>query len=817
MAKELPSKSRAVVVGGGAVGASVLYHLAKAGWDDAVLLERKELGCGTTWHAAGLVGQVRSNYNMTTLARYSAKLFETLEEETGQSTGYRQNGSLFVATDNERMEEIRRIVSMARSFGIEIDEATPQDLLDYYPILNIEDVIGGAIVHRDGQINPLDLVQAYAKGARANGATLYENTKLTGIDVQNGKVHGVHTDQGYIATNKVINCAGMWARDLGLMAGVEVPLHAAEHYYVVTEVIDGLPSDLPIMRDQSRFTYYKEDAGKLLVGAFEPNAKPWGMDGIPENFSFDQLPDDWDQFSEALENAMHRVPLLQDVGIHTFFCGPESFTPDNRYYVGEAPSVQGFFIAAGFNSIGVQSSGGVGKVMADWVMNGNPGRDFSDVDVRRIHAFQNNSRYLHDRTVESLGLLYAMHWPFLNPETARNVRKSPLHDRLATRGACFGELNGWERPNWYAPKGVEPKYEYSYGRQNWFEYVRTEHEAVRNNVGLFDQTSFAKFSVEGSDAETFLNRICANNVAVEPGRVVYTQWLNERGGIEADLTVTRQAEERYMVVTAAASQLRDFSWLQRHKPDGAHVVLTDVTSGYSVLSVMGPNSRKLLSKVTNADLSNQAFPFLSSREIELGYGYVRASRITFVGELGWELYIPSEFAQHVYDEIVEAGEEFDLQHCGYHALNSLRMEKAYRHWGHDICDEDTPVESGLSFAVGWDKPGGFIGREELLKLRGKPLERKLVQFILEDPEPLMYHEEPIFRNGKLAGRTTSAMYGYTLGGAVALGYVHSDKDGGVTKEFIESGEFQIEIACKKYSAKASIRPMYDPRSERPKA
>ncbi len=815
MTKELPSNSKAVVIGGGAVGASVLYHLAKAGWDDAILLERKELGCGTTWHAAGLVGQVRSNYNMSTLARYSAKLFETLEEETGQSTGYRQNGSLFVATDHERLEEVRRIYSMARSFGVEMDLATPEELLEYYPILNIEDVIGGAIVHKDGQINPLDLVQAYAKGARANGAKIFENTKVTGIDVKNGQVRGVHTDQGYVAANAVVNCGGMWARELGLMAGVAIPLHAAEHYYVVTEVIDELPRNLPIMRDQSRFTYYKEDAGKLLVGAFEPNAKPWGMDGIPEDFSFDQLPDDWDQFSEALENALHRVPLLQEHGIHTFFCGPESFTPDDRYYIGEVPPVKGFYVAAGFNSIGVQSSGGVGKVIAEWIMEGRPRRDYSDVDIRRIHLFQNNSKYLHDRTVESLGLLYAMHWPFFNPETARNVRKSPLHDRLAAQGACFGETSGWERANWYAPEGVEPKYEYSYGRQNWFDYSGEEHEAVRNRVGMFDQTSFAKFSVEGRDAESFLNRICANNVAVEPGRVVYTQWLNEHGGIEADLTVKRIAEDRYWVVTAAASQLRDYSWLKRNLPDDAHVVVTDVTSAYAVLSIMGPEARNLLSRVTNADLSNEAFPFLASKEIELNYAYVRASRITFVGELGWELYIPSEFAQHVYDAIAEAGQEFDLKHCGYHALNSLRIEKAYRHWGHDISDEDTPIESGLGFAVAWDKPGGFIGREALLKKKGETQTRKLVQFVLNDPGPLMYHEEPIYRNGELAGRITSAMYGYTLGGSVGLGYVNCDD--GVDNAYIESGQYEIEIADEMFGAKASVRPMYDPKSLRPKA
>ena len=510
--------------------------------------------------------------------------------------------------------------------------------------MNIEDIVGAVHIPKDGQINPLDVVQAYAKGAKALGASIFENIKVTDIIVEKGRVRGVSTDQGDIATDVVVNCGGMWARDIGLMCGVEIPLHAAEHFYVVTEPIADLPKNLPILRDPSYFTYYKEDAGKLLVGAFEPDAKPWGMDGIPEDFSFDQLPEDWDQFDQALQNALHRVPLLNNAGIHTFFCGPESFTPDNLYYLGEAPAVKGFYIAAGFNSIGIQSSGGAGKVISEWITHGYPLRDYWDVDIRRIATFQNNSRYLRDRVSETLGLLYAMHWPFRQKESSRNVRKSPLHDRLVKQGACFGEVYGWERTDWYAPGQTSPEYEYSYGRQNWFEHTRKEHLAVRNNVGIFDQTSFAKFLVEGRDAESYLNRICANNIAVEPDRVVYTQWLNERGGIEADLTVTRLAENRFLVVTGAAVHLRDFSWLQRHLSDDQHVFVTDVTSGYSVLTVMGPQSRKLLSKVTNADLSNEAFPFLHSREIELGYAYGRASRITYVGELGWELYISSDFS-----------------------------------------------------------------------------------------------------------------------------------------------------------------------------
>ena len=814
MSQSLPEKAKVVIVGGGVVGTSVAYHLAKLGWTDTVLLERKELGCGTTWHAAGLVGQLRTSYNLTQLARYTSELFENLEQQTGQQTGFRQNGSISLATNYERLEELKRAASMARAYGIEANPVSLERACELYPLLHTDDLVGAVFIPKDGQINPLDVVQAYAKGARAEGVSIYENIRVADIIVKDSKVCGVRTGQGDIATSIVVNCAGMWARQVGMMCNVEVPLHAAEHFYVVTEPIEGLPADLPVLRDQDLHIYVKEDAGKLLIGAFEPNAKPWGMNGIPEDFSFDQLPDDWDHFAPILDNALHRLPKLNEVGIHTFFCGPESFTPDNRYYIGEAPNVKGFFIGAGFNSIGIQSSGGAGKVLSEWITNGYPAQDYWEIDIRRIAPFQNNSGYLHNRIAETLGLLYAMHWPFRQPETSRNIRKSPLHDRLAAQGACFGETYGWERADWYAPDLESPQYEYSYGRQNWFEYSCREHNAVRTGVGIFDQTSFAKFLVEGRDAERYLNRICANDVAVDAGCVVYTQWLNERGGIEADLTVTRLAENKYMAVTGAAVQLRDLSWLKKHLSDDLHVVVTDVTAGYSVLSIMGPRSRELLSKVTSEDLSNDSFPFLTSKEIEIGMAYGRATRITYVGELGWELYLTTDLAQHVYDQIVTVGEDFGLTHCGYLALNSLRIEKAYRHFGHDISDEDNPLEAGLGFAVAWDKAGGFIGKEALAKARSMPRKRRLVQFALEDTEPLIYHEEPIYRDGEIVGRTTSGMYGHTLGSCIGLGYVNCED--GITADFVNSGNYEIEVAGERVAARASLRPMYDPKSERPK-
>ncbi|MDH5412045.1 MAG: FAD-dependent oxidoreductase, partial [Alphaproteobacteria bacterium] len=570
-----------------------------------------------------------------------------------------------------------------------------------------------------------------------------------------------------------------------------------------------------VMRVPDECAYYKEDAGKLLLGAFEPGSKPWGMDGIPEDFCFDELPEDVDHFAPVLEAAMNRLPILESSGIRTFFNGPESFTPDNAYLLGEAPELKNFFMACGFNSIGIQSAGGAGKVLSEWIVEGYPPMDLWDVDVRRMMPFQSNKTYLRERVSETLGLLYDMHWPFRQYETARGARKSILHDRLAAHGACFGTVAGWERPNWFAPKGVEPKYEYSYKRQNWFEYAKAEHMAVRENVGMFDMSSFAKFLVQGRDAEAVMQRICTNNMAVKPGRVVYTQWLNERGGIEADLTVTRLAEDRYQVVTAGASAVRDLNWLKRHVPDDAHAFVTDITSGLAVLPVMGPNARKLLQKITDADLSHEGFPFATAREIEIGYAKLLAQRITYVGELGWELYIPTEFAPDVFDRIMEAGEEFGLKLCGLHVLDSLRIEKAFRHFGHDITDEDTPVEAGLMFASAMDKSIPFIGQDAIARQKAEGVPRKrMVQFLLDDPEPLLYHNEPIWRDGVIVGRTTSGNYGHALGGAIGMGYIECPD--GVTMDFVNSGKFEIEVAGEKYSAKASLRPLYDPKAERVK-
>ncbi|MBP32394.1 FAD-dependent oxidoreductase [Methylobacterium sp.] len=812
---ELPSRARVVIVGGGIVGCSVAYHLTLRGCTDVVLLERRQLTCGTTWHAAGLVGQLRATHNLTRLAQYTAELYTGLEAETGQATGFLQVGSLAVATTPGRMEELTRGASMARCFGLEVDVLSPGQTRELWPLVNTDDLLGAVHLPKDGQTNPIDTTQALAKGARIRGARIFEDVKVEHIVVEGGRAVGVRTAAGDIQADVVVNCAGMWAHELGARAGAAVPLHAAEHFYIVTEPIPGLPRHLPVLRDADSCTYIKEDAGKLLVGWFEPVAKPWGMAGIPETFCFDELPDDLDHIEPLLEAAVRRVPALGEAGIQLFFNGPESFTPDDRYLLGETPEVRNLFVAAGFNSIGIQSAGGAGKVLADWIIDGHPPMDLWDVDIRRMMPFQRNRTYLRDRTVEGLGLLYAMHWPFRQPETARGVRRSALHDRLKAAGACFGEAAGWERPNWYAPPGETPAYHYSYGRQNWFDHSAAEHRAVREEVGLFDQSSFAKFVVEGPDAERVLNRICANDVAVPVGRIVYTQWLNDRGGIEADLTVTREAEDRFLVVTAAATQTRDFAWLKRNIPGDARAYASDVTSAHAVLGVMGPRARDLLQPLTDADLSNAAFPFATSRVIDLGYARVRASRITYVGELGWEIYVPTEFVQGVYDRIVAGGEAAGLKLAGYHAMNSLRMEKGYRHWGHDITDEDTPFEAGLGFAVMMDKPGGFTGREALLRQKERGLVRRLVQFTLNDTEPLLYHNEPIIHDGRTVGRITSAMFGHTIERSIGLGYV---ENGGavVTPAFVNGGGFEIEVAGTRFAAKASLTASYDPGSLRVK-
>ena len=816
MPKSLPARCDVVIIGGGIVGTSIAYHLGKIGITNTVVLERKQLTSGTTWHAAGLVGQLRASKNLTELAKYTTSLFEGLEKETGQATGFKQNGSISIALTDGRMEELLRGASMAKCFGLAVDVVTTAEIKERVPHYNMDGVKGGVFLPKDGQVNPIDVTQALASGARSRGAKIFENTKVTRILVEKGKTVGVETTDGTIMADKVVIASGMWSRELGRSIGVNIPLHACEHFYIVSEPIAELPRNMPVVRLLDECTYYKEDAGKLMVGAFEPKAKAWGGGGIDDEHAFVTLPEDMDHFEPILTSAINRVPLLETAGIQLFFNGPESFSPDNRYYLGEAPEVKNCYVATGFNSIGIQSSGGAGLVLSQWIKNGYPPMDVNGMDIRRIHPFQSVRSYVGERVTETLGLLYAMHWPYRQAETARGVRRSPIYEQTKKLGAVFGEVNGWERPNWYARDGVKPEYEYSYGRQNWFPCADYEAKQLMTKCAFFDQSSFAKYSVEGRDACKVLNTISANNVDVEPGRIVYTQWCNERGGIEADLTVTRLEENKFLVVTGAVPQVRDMAWLKRHTPDDAHCIATDITSGLPMIAVMGPNSRALLQKLSGADLSNAAFPFGTSKEIEIGYARVRASRITYVGELGWELYIPTEFAAHVFERLIAAGAEFGLTPAGMHTMNNCRTEKAYRHWGHDMSDEETPIEAGLGFAIAWDKKGGFIGREALLKQKALPvLPKRMVCIALEDSStaaPMMYHEEPIYRNGVIVGSTTSGAWGHRVNLSLGMGYVSND--GGVTKDWLDNGKWEVELAWKRYGAKVQLQSFYDPKGER---
>jgi glycine cleavage system T protein len=821
---ELPAKAQAVIIGGGVIGCSVAYHLAKLGWRDVVLLERKQLACGTTWHAAGLIGQLRATANMTKLARYGAELYANLEAETGVATGFRRVGSISLALTRERLEELARGASMARAFGVDVEEISVAEAARRHPLTSMVGVVGAIYLPRDGQADPSNVALSMARGATKAGVSVRENVAVTGILVDKGRVKGVTTEAGRIAADIVINCAGMWGRRIGRMAGVHLPLQACEHFYVVTEPSEEIPSGLPVLRVTDECAYYKEDAGKILLGAFEPRAKPWGIDGIPEEFCFDELPADLEHFAPILETATRRMPLLGRLGIRSFFNGPESFTHDNRYLLGETPEVGGFFVACGFNSVGIQSAAGAGKALAEWIVGGAPPFDLWDVDVRRSFPWQATRAFIVPRVSETLGLLYADHFPFRQFATSRGVRHSPLHEHLAARGAYFGEVAGWERPHWFLPEtdlavGKAPEKHDTWGRARWHAYVAAEHTAVRTGAGLLDMSPFGKIHVEGPDAESVLQRICSNDIAVEPGRIVYTQWLNERGGIEADVTVTRLTDTVFLVVTGAATIRRDLSWFKRQTPDAARCAAVDVSSGEACLAVMGPNSRALLQALTPDDLSSAAFPFGAHRTIELGMAHVRAHRITYVGELGFELYLPTEFARHVLAVLLETGLPQGLRPTGLLAMDTLRLEKAYRHFGHDISEEDHVLEAGLGFVVKTEKPrgrfGDFIGREAVLRKRDAGLERRLLQFKLDDPEPLLFHNEPVLRDGRIIGYLSSGGYGHTLGAAVGLGYVPCH--GAQLAEELLSSRYEIEVAGRQFSATATLRPFYDPTGARSRA
>jgi heterotetrameric sarcosine oxidase gamma subunit len=810
----LPTHKQVVIIGGGVIGCSLAYHLTKLGWRDVILLERTQLTAGTTWHAAGMA-EASGFFDETSIemVKYTQQLYQSLEAETGQSTGYKPVGYLEFATSPSRLEGLRRIAAFDRGFDLQVEEISPSEIKRMMPLVKTDDILAGFYCADDGRVNPIDVTMALAKGARMGGVQIFEGIEVTGIQQTNGVVTGVLTGQGEIQAEVVVNCAGMWARQVGKLAGVDIPLHACEHYYLITEPIKGVTADYPMMSDVDRYAYFREETGGLLLGLFEPIAAPWGIDGIPPDFSFGEITPDWDRMMPYIEQAMHRIPVMLEAGIHKLFCGPESFTPDMAPLMGETPDLKNFFVAAGFNSLGILMGGGAGRLMAHWIVNGLPDVDVSEINITRMLPFQNTPSYLRDRSVEILGLLFEEQFPNRQYKTARNIRKSAFHDRLADAGAYFGSYAGWEYAEWFAPAGVEPKVEYSWGRQNWFGYRAAEHQAARQGVVLIDYSVMGKLLVQGRDAEKVLNRICANNIAVPVGRVVYTQWLNELGTIEADLTVTRLAEDQYLILTGDGTRRAVMAWLQRNIPPDAQVVVSDINSAYNVLNIQGPKSRQLLSRLTTADLSNRAFPFMTMQEIDLGYALVKALRVTYVGELGWELYIPTEFSLHVFDSLVEAGQDDGLVFAGLQALDSLRLEKAYRDYGNDVDNMDNPLEAGLGRFVDFDKPGGFIGIAALLPVKEKGvLNYRMVQFLLKDPEPLLHYGETIYESGKRVGYIRAGSYGHTLGGSVGLGFINNAD--GVTSDYVRNGEFEIDVAGERYPAKASLQPMYDPKLER---
>jgi len=806
------------VIGGGAIGTSAAYHLTRLGVSDVVLLERKELTAGTTWHAAGLItsaGMPTETYLW--MSRYTTELLPQLTAETGQDTGFKTIGHLHLATTPQRLDTITREAQFAKAHGVPVEMVDAAEVQRLWPAAKVDDILSAAWVPDEGRANPADVAQAYAKGARAAGARILEGITVTGFTIEAGRVTGVETDHGSIETETVVVAAGMWGRQLAELAGVSLPLQAAEHYYLLTDDVEWAHPDLPVVEDPDRYGYYREEGGGILVGLFEPNAAPWSLDRIPADLGFAVLPPDWDRLAGFLSDAMDRFPSLHDAGIRQFFCGPESFTADNGPLIGEVPELRGFFAACGLNSLGILLSGGAGSLIAQWIVDGEPPMDVTGIAPDRMFPFMATRAFREERTVELLGNLFGdAGFPSFRPRLARDIRRSVLHDRLLAAGAVYLPLSGYEVPEWYAAPGVTHERPQGWDRDQSFEANAVEHRAVREAVGVMDMSFMASLLVQGPGALALLNRISVSDLDVAPGTIVYTHWCTPNGGIWTDLTITRQDEDRFLVIGADVIHRRMIAWLDRHRAEGEFVTVTDMTTSRTLLTVQGPRSRELLARLTTADLSNEAFPYLRATEIEIGPAHAYAIRVTYLGELGWELHIPNDVALTVYDALIEAGRDLGLAHAGLLALNSLRLEKAYRDYGLDIDNGDTLLDAGLAFTIAWDKPDGFIGRDALVKQRDAGVRTsRMVQVLVEDPEPLLYADEQLFRDGERVGEVRNGAYGHTLGASVGLAMIEREDD--ITDEFLTTGAWTVDIAGRRYPVTRSLRPLYDPARARIKA
>lgn len=812
MSKQLPAHTKVVIIGGGIIGCATAYHLTKLGIKDVVILERNELTCGTTWAAAGLILQLRGTPEMVRMTRYGYELYQELENEGEYPTGFVKTGAINIATNEHRKHELELLDSLAKTFDVENIPIDMDELKKFLPIINTEDVLSAYFMPNEGVVSPVDTALAMATMAKKGGAQVFENTEVLDFDVKNRQVVGIKTSHGDIKCESTILCAGMWSREIGRKLGISVPIHACEHMHFITLPIEGTYKGMPFLRDQDSGLYFREEVGGLLIGAFEYGALPYGTDGIPKDWSFRELPDNMEHLEPLLNAAMRRIPALENAEIRRITTTAESFTPDNMYIMGEAPGMSKFYIACGMNSSGILCGAGVGKKMAEWIAEGYPkSGHIWEADNRRCFSWMMNKQWLKERAPETPGNLYGLHFPFKQFETGRNVRMSPFHDRLKNKGACFGQLFGYERANWFAPKGVEPKYEYSFHRQNWFDYSAAEHMAIRENVGIYDISSMANFIMKGRDALSVLQKICGNNIDAPIGKVVYTQMLNERAGIEADLTVTRLKEDTFFIITTGASSLRDFDYIERAIPKGAHAFLIDMSSAYAALGVMGPNAREFLQKVSDADLSNEGFPYGTAKEISVGNATPLAVRMSFAGELGWELYVHTEFAVGMFDALMIAGKDLNVKLVGLHALDSLRLERGLKHWPSDMGPEQTPLEAGLGFAVDFEKDN-FLGKTALLKQKEEGLKKKLVIFTVDDPEPLIYHDEPIYRNGEIVSENTHGAYGHLLGNSIGMCYLENDD--GISNEWITSGKYEIGVSKKQYPITIHLTAPHDPRGKR---